>query len=161
HPALVTPELFEACRRRREENRENYSSPRGGLKGNVWPLAGQMRCGHRGQPAWTMPVGDEGGKRKGGYGGRARGACSRRRTGGRGACPPAGLAPYAEALGRVITVLQEKLAAPGVVAELTRELGRQLRDRARSGQADRRRLTARLKELDGKVAEATANLAHV
>src|SRR5262249_39104581 len=106
HPALVTPELFEACRRRREENRTNYSAPRcpRGRKGHVWPLAGQMKCGHCGQPVWTLPGGDEGGRRD--YVDCCRVACSARRAKGPAACPHSGMAPYPEVLGRVITLLK-------------------------------------------------------
>jgi DNA invertase Pin-like site-specific DNA recombinase len=159
HPALIDQETFDACRRQRERNRENYSAPRcrAGLKGNVWPLAGQMKCSHCGEPVWTMPMSDSGGKRRGSYIERARVTCGRHRRDPED-CPHSGVSPYLETLGRVIGLLQEKLVAPGAVEEMTRELERQLAEQARTGQGDRQRLTARLAELDGQIATATRNL---
>jgi DNA invertase Pin-like site-specific DNA recombinase len=168
HPALIDPETFEACQRQRERNRENHSAPRGakgnpGLAGNVWPLAGQMRCGHCGEPVWTMPVGERTGRgrlRHGTYVERARVCCSGRRK-DPSACPHSGALPYVEVLGRVIDLLKGKLAEPGAVEELTREYERQQREQARSGQGDRKRLADRAAELDGKIGRAVANLAQI
>jgi DNA invertase Pin-like site-specific DNA recombinase len=170
HPALIGQDLFDECRRQREKNRENYSAPREfrpvkdedgnvlrpGRKGDVWPLAGQTKCGHCGAPAWVLPVSPS-------HGGgdaisRGRLACSRRRADGPDACPCSGAVRYAEALARVVGLLREKLADPGAVKEMTRELERQLKEQERTGQTDRQRLEARGRKLDREIATATRNL---
>jgi DNA invertase Pin-like site-specific DNA recombinase len=172
HPALIDRELFDACQRQRERNKENYSAPRDfkpvrdadgnvrrpGKKGNVWPLAGQRKCGHCGEPIWTLPLSPS-------HGGgepldRARLACSQRRADGPDACPHSGAVRYALALGRVVALLQEKLADPGAVAEMTREYERQVREQERAGTTGRQRLEAKAAKLDAKIADAVANLAH-
>jgi DNA invertase Pin-like site-specific DNA recombinase len=168
HPALIDRETFDACRRRREENRENFSVPREfggqpgrpGRKGNVWPLAGQMKCGHCGAPLWTVPVPDGGGKRKGTYLERARVWCCERRK-DPSSCPRSAGTSYLDVLNRVIGLLQQKLAEPGAVEEMAREYERQVKERVKAGRGDRKRLTARVAELDGKIADAVANLAHI
>jgi hypothetical protein len=162
HPALIGQEIFHACQWQRQRNQEDHSAPRGqrgkpGLKGNVWPLAGQMKCGHCAQPVWTLPVGDNRGKRKGTYIERARVCCCERRK-DPSACPESGTAPYLEVLARVVNLLREKLASPGAVEEMTRELERQLAEQAHTGQGARQRLTARLTALDNQIATATRNL---
>jgi DNA invertase Pin-like site-specific DNA recombinase len=157
HPALIDQETFEACQRQRERNRENYSAPRAGLKGNVWPLAGQMKCGHCGGPVWTLPKSEQGGKRHGNYTERARVACGRRRQDPHD-CPHSGMLPYLEVVKRVVNLLRQKLADPRAVAEMARELERQLAEQARAGRGSRQRLDARVAKLDGAIATATKNL---
>jgi DNA invertase Pin-like site-specific DNA recombinase len=162
HPALIDPNLFEAAQGQRVRNRENYSAPRcaRGLKGNVWPLAGQMKCGHCGEPVWTLPVSERTGRgrlRHGAYVERARACCGARRQ-DPSTCPDSGLWPYLDVLDRVVTLLRKKLAAPGAVAEMTRELERQLADQRRAGQSGRQRLEARAAKLDKEIATATKNL---
>src|SRR5205823_6576952 len=49
---------------------------------------------------------------------------------------------------------------PGAVEAMAREYERQVAEQAQTGEGDRRRLTARVAELDAKVAGAVANLAH-
>jgi DNA invertase Pin-like site-specific DNA recombinase len=162
HPALIDRETFDACQRRRADNRDNFSAGRenrSGVKGQVWPLAGQLKCGHCGEPVWTLPVADGRGKRLGSYRERARVCCCERRK-DPSACPRSAAAPYLDVLNRVVGLLQTKLAEPGAVEEMARECERQQQEQDRAGKGDRKRLEARVRELDGKVAEAVANLAH-
>jgi hypothetical protein len=70
------------------------------------------------------------------------------------------MAPYVTVLDHVIALLQGKLATQRAIEELTRELTLQLQEQARTGRSDREQHTARLAELDRKIAEAVANLAH-
>jgi hypothetical protein len=145
-------------------NRENFSAPREfketperpGRKGNVWPLAGQMKCGHCGAPIWTLPLSPSHGA--GDPVTSARLACSKRREGGPDACPCSGMVRYADALGRVVALLRRKLAHPGAVAEMTREFERQTAEQAQVGRGDRQRLTDRVAGLDAQIATATRNL---
>jgi DNA invertase Pin-like site-specific DNA recombinase len=160
HKPLIDQETFDACQRQRGKNLRNYSSPRG-LKGNVWPLAGQMKCGHCGQPVWTLPRSDRtgnGGLRHGTYVERALVACSRRRVEGPDACEHSGTARYVEVLGRVINLLKTKLGNPGAVAEMERQLTVKLREQTRLATADRSKLTRRAKELDQQISRATRSL---
>jgi DNA invertase Pin-like site-specific DNA recombinase len=160
HPAIVDRALFDACAAQRERNREDKSAPRCGLKGNVWPLAGQLVCGHCGEPVWTIPVSDDGGKRKGTYRERARVCCSGRRR-DPGACTASAMTSYLDVLDRVVALLREQLADPGAVKEMERELARQLREHTRALTRDRPRLAAKVKELDDKIARAVAKLADI
>jgi DNA invertase Pin-like site-specific DNA recombinase len=159
HPALIDRATWDLCQQRLLGNQGNRSAPRAGT-GNVWPLAGQIRCGHCSAPIWTHPM-SSGRRRKprSTAAGVCRLVCSRRRIGGLERCQT-GRAGYLEVLNRVIGLLQEKLASPDVAAELTRALEEQMVQQAKSGEGERRRLTARATELDGKVSEAVANLAH-
>jgi DNA invertase Pin-like site-specific DNA recombinase len=163
HPAIVDQEMFDACQRRREQNREDYSAPRckAGLKGNVWPLAGQMKCGHCGKPVWTLPVSAKTGQgniRHGSYVERARVACSQRRTEGAEACEHSGMAPYVDVLGRVIDLLKTKLGNPGAVAEMERELQRQLGEQEQAATVGRERLAKKARQLDEEIAKGTRAL---
>jgi DNA invertase Pin-like site-specific DNA recombinase len=170
HPALVDPETFQACEAQRAKNKDDYSAPReykvdeqgkrdkrgkAGRKGDVWPLAGQMKCGHCGEPIWVMPYAPS----KGGSAtARARLACSRRRADGPGACPCSGQVRYADALSRVVNLVRRKLGAPGAAAEMAREVERQLAERREGARRDRRPLERRVADLDGQIADATRAL---
>jgi DNA invertase Pin-like site-specific DNA recombinase len=162
HPALIDRPTWEACQARREDNRGYFSAPRCGLKSNVWPLAGQLKCGHCAAPVWVTPISGEGGKRKGTFLERARVCCSRRRCAGKerteGSCPDTAPAAYLEVLDRVIALLQKKLGDPGAVAEMEREYARQLKEQAKNTTAQRRRLEDRGAALDRQIATATRNL---
>jgi DNA invertase Pin-like site-specific DNA recombinase len=160
HDAIIDPETFEACQRQRQRNRENYSAPRcrAGLKNNVWPLAGQMKCGHCGKPVWTLPKPDLGDGRHGSYIERARLACSERRNAGKGGCPHSGYAAYVDVLGRVMDLLKQKLGHPEARAEMERELTRQLAEQGKAAKIDRGRLEKRIAQLDSQIANATKAL---
>jgi DNA invertase Pin-like site-specific DNA recombinase len=160
HPGLIDRETFDACQMQRGRNQGNYSAPRGS-KGHVWPLAGQMKCGHCGKPIWTLPLcprDGRGGFHRGTVEELARLACSQKRKDGPESCRHSGMAHYLVILGRVIDLLKDKLANPGAVEEMKRELERQLAERAKTGKVDRQRLTRRLAALDGEIATATRNL---
>jgi hypothetical protein len=158
HDPLIDQATFDAAQRQLALNQDNYSAPRPGIKGNVWPLAGQLTCGHCGKPVWTLPFSDSRGKRRQDYLQHARVCCSARRQ--HKTCPLSGMLPFLEILERVIDLLKVKLADPDAVAEMEKALQRQLRAHAQAGKVDRPRLVRRLAELDGKISEAVANLAH-
>src|SRR5262249_13941142 len=126
--------------------------------GNVWPLAGQMKCGHCGEPVWTMPKSDQKGKRHGSYVERCRVCCSRRATAGPDSCPRSNGTRYTYALEPVIHLLKKQLADPAGMAEMENELERQMSEQTTNSEADRRRLTTRAGELDQAIATATRNL---
>jgi DNA invertase Pin-like site-specific DNA recombinase len=160
HPALIDAAVFEACQRRRQQNRDDYSAPRGGADSNVWPLAGQMKCGHCGQPIWTVPIPSYKGKRKGSARERARVCCSGRKK-DPSACPHSAAAPYLDVLNRVIALVREQLDNPGAIAEMEAELRRQLEEHDQAERRERPRLERQAALLDSKIAEAVANLAHI
>jgi len=161
HPALVTIELYNACLRRREQNRENRSAPRAkaGVQGKVWPLAGQLKCGHCGEKAWTSTIPYKKGKREGTDRERTRVCCCERRRDPT-ACPGSAWLHYEDVLGRVIGIVKERLAAPGALAAMEAELTRQLAEHARTDAVERPKLEKKAKALDQKIATAVANMMH-
>jgi DNA invertase Pin-like site-specific DNA recombinase len=129
HPALIDRETFDACEVQRGKNKDDYSAPReyrvdeagrrskrgkARRKGEVWPLAGQFRCGHCGWPVWVLPRTTPGGE---GLTARARLMCSNRRQNGPDACPNSGQVCYQDAVTRVVNLVRRKLTAPDVVDE--------------------------------------------
>jgi hypothetical protein len=117
-----------------------------------------MKCGHCGEPVWTMPKSDQKGRRHGSYVERCRVCCSQRATAGPDSCPRSNGTRYTYALERIINLLKKKLADPAAVAEMENELERQLAEQTTNSEADRRRLTTRAGELDQAIATATRNL---
>jgi DNA invertase Pin-like site-specific DNA recombinase len=160
HPAIIKDEaLFDACAARRERNKKTPSAPRG-EDGNVWPLGGQVVCGHCKKPVWVVFVPGQPRTQRTSALSRARFRCSARHK-EPGTCPHSGTADYAEVLDRVIALLQRKLAEPGAVEELAREYERQLQEHSKSGEGERRRLVERIARLDHKIARAVGNLLEI
>jgi DNA invertase Pin-like site-specific DNA recombinase len=156
HEAIIGPELFDLCQRQVGRNRINRSAPRGD---RVWPLAGQLVCGHCGKPVWVVPTTRRGGKR-GNAAELSAVSCSTRQR-GQGLCPAAGTARHAEVLDRVVTLVQGKLAGPGAAEEMAAAYERLTAEQAQAGQGERQRLQALAAELEGKIAQAVARLASV
>jgi DNA invertase Pin-like site-specific DNA recombinase len=159
HPALIDQETFDACQRRRAMNRDNLSATRS-RRGAVWPLAGQLKCGHCGQPLWTIPGPAAKNRGKDSTRQRARVCCCEHKK-DPSACTRSAAAPYLDVVNRVIALLREQLATPAAQAEMEAELKRQLEEHDRTDRLERPRLERQAVALDSKISEAVANLPHI
>jgi DNA invertase Pin-like site-specific DNA recombinase len=170
HTALVDRATFDACATQREKNKEDFSRPREyrtdengekipagepRRKGEVWPLAGQIKCGHCGWPVWVLPqVG--GGEPTGRV--RVRLACSNKRKNGPDACPNSGQVRYLDAVRRVVNLVRKKLTCPGMAEEWLKFVEVACGTWQETRAADRQRLEAKVADLDRQVGDATCAL---
>jgi DNA invertase Pin-like site-specific DNA recombinase len=170
HTALIDAETFQACEVQRANNTKDLSRPReyrvneegkrdkhgkGGRKGECWPLAGQIKCGHCGKPVWMLPYGPSG---NGEPTMRARLMCRNRRDHGAEACPESGMIHYQVAVSRVINLVQKKLTGPGALDEWLAAVEATWDTRQETTAADRQRLETRVADLDRQIGTAAKNL---